>query len=138
MQLLLKVQKQEDTLVTLTLVALIPQIVDAVDIPVIAAGGIARRSWIGCCLYTWSSCVQMGTIFLASNECPLLTLMLSRPCAAMIRNCYWTYRRSSCSLYLRNEMTDHYIELEQKVQTVKSLRKLLSVKAVYEGDITVQ
>ncbi len=51
--------------------ALIPQIVDPL-IPVIAAGGIADGR--GLCCRFWSfgaQGVQMGTIFLASEECPL-------------------------------------------------------------------
>jgi len=49
-------------------VALLPQVVDAVDVPVIAAGGIADGRGITACLALGASAVQMGTAFLACPE----------------------------------------------------------------------
>jgi nitronate monooxygenase len=53
------------------LFALIPQIVDAVDIPVIAAGGIMDGRGIVAALALGAAGVQMGTAFLTVNECPV-------------------------------------------------------------------
>jgi nitronate monooxygenase len=49
-------------------VALVPQIVDAVDVPVIAAGGIADRRGVAAAFALGASGVQVGTAFLATAE----------------------------------------------------------------------
>ena len=55
----------------LSLFSLLPQIVDAVFIPVIAAGGIADGRGINAAMALGASGVQLGTRFLASDECPI-------------------------------------------------------------------
>lgn len=51
--------------------ALVPQVVDAVAIPVVAAGGIADSRGISAALELGASCVQMGTAFLTCLETPI-------------------------------------------------------------------
>lgn len=53
------------------LMALVPQVVDAVRIPVIAAGGIMDGRGIAAALSLGASGVQMGTAFLTTTECPV-------------------------------------------------------------------
>lgn len=53
----------------LTTMALVPQVVDAVNIPVIAAGGIADGRGVASALMLGACGVQMGTVFLTANEC---------------------------------------------------------------------
>ena len=53
---------------SLTTMTLIPQVVDAVDIPVIAAGGIGDGRGVAAAFMLGASGVQMGTRFLASEE----------------------------------------------------------------------
>ncbi len=50
---------------------MVRQVVDAVDIPVIAAGGIADGRGLLAALALGAVGVQMGTVFLASDECPI-------------------------------------------------------------------
>lgn len=53
---------------SLTTMTLVPQVVDAVNIPVIAAGGIGDGRGVAAALMLGASGVQMGTRFLASEE----------------------------------------------------------------------
>ena len=53
----------------LTTMVLVPQVVDAVNIPVIAAGGIADGRGMAASFMLGAEGVQMGTVFLASEEC---------------------------------------------------------------------
>lgn len=50
---------------------MVRQVVDAVDIPVIAAGGIADGRGLLAALALGAVGIQMGTVFLASDECPI-------------------------------------------------------------------
>lgn len=54
---------------SITTMNLIPQVVDAVTIPVIAAGGIADARGAAAALALGAEGVQMGTVFICSNEC---------------------------------------------------------------------
>lgn len=54
-----------------TTLALVPQVADAVSIPVIAAGGIADARGIIASFALGAKGVQAGTLFLASDECPI-------------------------------------------------------------------
>ena len=53
----------------ITTMALVPQIVDAVDVPVIAAGGIADSRGVAAAFALGAQAVQMGTRFVVSREC---------------------------------------------------------------------
>lgn len=54
-----------------TTMCLVPQVVDAVSIPVIAAGGIADGRGIAASLMLGAEGVQLGTRFLAADECQI-------------------------------------------------------------------
>lgn len=54
-----------------TTMSLLPQMVEAVSIPIIAAGGIASGKQLDACLMMGASGIQIGTILLASLECPI-------------------------------------------------------------------
>ncbi len=54
-----------------TTMCLVPQVVDAVSIPVIAAGGIADGRGLAAAMMLGAEGVQMGTVFLASEECQI-------------------------------------------------------------------
>ena len=55
----------------LTTMALVPQVCDAVDIPVIAAGGIADGRQMAAAFALGACGVQLGTCLLVSEECPI-------------------------------------------------------------------
>ena len=55
----------------LTTMVLVPQVCDAVDIPVIAAGGIADGRGVAAALMLGAVGIQVGTRFLVANECTI-------------------------------------------------------------------
>lgn len=55
----------------LTTIVLVPQICDATDLPVIAAGGIADGRGVAAAFMLGAQGVQMGTRFLSANECTI-------------------------------------------------------------------
>ena len=118
--------------------ALIPQIVDSVDIPVIAAGGVADGRGLAAAFVLGAQGVQMGTIFLASEECPIAAAYKDAIVTANDTATAVTGRITGAPVRcIRNEKTDHYIELENKGTNRDELEEItigsLS-KAVYEGD----
>ena len=118
--------------------ALIPQIVDSVDIPVIAAGGVADGRGLAAAFVLGAQGVQMGTVFLASEECPISAGYKDAIVTANDTATAVTGRIAGAPVRcIRNEMTDHYIELENKGTNRDELEEItigsLS-KAVYEGD----
>lgn len=54
-----------------TTMCLVPQVVDALEIPVIAAGGIADGRGVAASFMLGAEGVQLGTVFLASDECQI-------------------------------------------------------------------
>ena len=54
---------------SITTMCLVPQVVDAVSIPVLAAGGIADGRGLAAAMMLGAEGIQMGTVFLASDEC---------------------------------------------------------------------
>ena len=54
---------------SITSMCLVPQVVDAVSIPVLAAGGIADGRGLAAAMMLGAEGIQMGTVFLASDEC---------------------------------------------------------------------
>lgn len=61
-----------------TTMALVPQVVDAVEIPVIAAGGIADGRGVAAALMLGAEGVQMGTRFVATTECRCIRIIRRR------------------------------------------------------------
>ena len=66
----------------ITTMALIPQVVDAVKIPVVAAGGIGDGRGIAACFMLGASGVQVGTRFLVATECNIHQIYKNKIIAA--------------------------------------------------------
>ena len=71
MRLWRKAVKQAVTLGDITTMCLIPQIADAVSIPVVAAGGVADGRGMAAVLMLGAEGVQVGTRFLVAKECTI-------------------------------------------------------------------
>lgn len=117
---------------------LVPQVVDTVDVPVIAAGGIADQRQVKAAFALGASGVQIGTCLLVSEECPIHENYKQALLKAKGTDAVVTGRIGGTPVrVLKNQMTRNYIQAEKKGATVEELEKftLGSLrKAVYDGD----
>lgn len=124
----------------LTTMALIPQVVDAIDIPVVAAGGIADGRGMAAALLLGAEGVQCGTIFLATNECAISDQYKEQILKATDISTVVTGRPSGHPVRaLKTPIARKCLELE-KVGTTQSLEELEAAtagslrKAVQDGN----
>ena len=122
-----------------TTMTLVPQVVDAVDIPVIAAGGIADGRGIAAALMLGAKGVQMGTRFVVTKECQVHQNYKERIIKAKDIDTRVTGRSTGHPVRtLRNGMTKRYLEMESKGASLEELEYLTLGalrKAVVDGDI---
>lgn len=121
-----------------TTMTLVPQVVDAVSIPVIAAGGIADGRGFAAAMMLGAEAVQMGTRFCVSNECVIHENYKNRILKAKDIDSEVTGRSHGHPVRgLRNKMTREYLKLESAGASFEELEKLTLGglrKAVVEGD----
>ena len=121
-----------------TTMTLVPQVVDAVSIPVIAAGGIADGRGFAAAMMLGAEAVQMGTRFCVSNECVIHENYKERILKAKDIDSEVTGRTHGHPVRgLRNRMTREYLKLENAGASFEELEKLTLGglrKAVVEGD----
>ena len=123
-----------------TTMTLVPQVVDAVSIPVIAAGGIGDGRGIAAAFMLGAEAVQMGTRFLVAKECTVHQNYKDRVLKAKDIDSTVTGRTHGHPVRcLRNQMTREYVKLENEGKSFEELEYLTLGtlrKAVQEGDIT--
>ena len=123
----------------MTTMALVPQVVDAVQIPVIAAGGIADGRGIAAAFMLGAKAVQMGTRFIATQEAQVHESYKNQVLRAKDIDTRVTGRSTGHPVRaLRNEMTKRYLELEQEGASFEELEQLTLGglrRAVVEGDV---
>ena len=122
----------------LTTMALVPQVADAVDIPVIAAGGIADGRQLLAAYALGAIGAQVGTCLLVSEECPIHENYKKAVLKAKDRDTVVTGRSVDAPVrILRNQMSREYLarekagadRMELEHYTLGSLRR-----AVFDGD----
>ena len=121
-----------------TTMALVPQVADAVEIPVIAAGGIADGRGLAAAFMLGAEGVQLGTRFVASTESIVHRnykekILKAKDIDSVITGASTGHPVRS----LRNQMTREYLELEREHADFMELEKLTLGslrKAVIEGD----
>ena len=122
-----------------TTMTLVPQVCDAVNIPVIAAGGIADGRGIAAALMLGAEGVQMGTRFVVTKECHIHPAYKERILKAKDIDTKVTGRSTGHPVRaLRNDMTKRYLELEQAGASLEELEYLTLGalrRAVTEGDV---
>ncbi|MDI3546484.1 MAG: enoyl-[acyl-carrier protein] reductase [Halanaerobiales bacterium] len=123
----------------LTTMALIPQIVDTVEIPVIAAGGIADGRGLVAALALGAKGVQLGTRFVCSKECTAHPNYKEAIIKARDRDAVVTGRSTGHPVRnLKNSLTRQMDNLERKGASREEIEELGAGKlrlAVQEGDI---
>ena len=122
----------------MTTMALVPQVVDAVNLPVIAAGGIADGRQMAAALALGACGVQVGTCLLVSEECPIHPNYKAALLKARDSDTIVTGRIGGTPVrVLKNRMSREYVrqekagadKMELEKFTLGSLRR-----AVFEGD----
>ncbi len=123
-----------------TTMTLVPQIVDAVSIPVIAAGGIGDGRGIAAAFMLGAEAVQIGTRFVVAKESIVHDNYKQRIIKAKDIDSAVTGRSHGHPVRsLRNQMTRDYARLEQEGKSFEELEYMTLGtlrKAVQEGDIT--
>lgn len=123
----------------LTTMALVPQVVDAVEIPVIAAGGIGDGRGMAAAFMLGAEAVQVGTRFLVSKECTIHQNYKEKVLGAKDIDSQVTGRSVNRPVrQIRNQMTREYIQKEKEGANADEL-ELLTLgalrKAVVDGDV---
>lgn len=124
---------------SLTTMALVPQVADAVEIPVIAAGGIADGRGFAAAFMLGAEAVQIGTRFVAASESIVhenYKAMLIK--AKDIDSAVTGMTTGHPVRSIRNKMTKEYLRLEKEGADFMELEKLTLgslKKAVVEGDV---
>ena len=123
-----------------TTMTLVPQVADAVSIPVIAAGGVGDGRGIAAAFMLGAEAVQIGTRFVVSNESIVHENYKQRIIKAKDIDSTVTGRSHGHPVRgLRNQMTREYLKLAEEGKSFEELEYMTLGtlrKAVQEGDIT--
>ena len=121
-----------------TTMTLVPQVVDAVNIPVIAAGGIADGRGFAAAFMLGAKAVQMGTVFICAEETNVHQNYKDFVMKAKDIDSKVTGRSTGHPVrILRNQMVTEYLKLESEGATLDELEQLTLGalrKAVVDGD----
>jgi len=123
----------------LTTMALVPQVVSAVKIPVIAAGGIADGRGFVAALALGAQGIQMGTRFIASEECKVHENYKRAILKAKDRDTVVTGASTGHPVrVIYNKLAREFLELEKKGVPIEELEKFGTGRlrsAVINGDV---
>ena len=123
----------------MTTMALVPQVIDAVDVPVIAAGGIADGRQVAAAFALGACGIQVGTCLLASVECPIHDNYKQAILKAKDSDTTVTGRSIGGPVrVLKNKMAREYLALEKRGATLEELEHITLGglrRAVFDGDM---
>ena len=122
----------------MTTMALVPLMADALDIPVVAAGGTGCGRQLAAAFALGACGVQIGTAFLAAEECPIHENYKNAVLKARDNDTVVTGRIAGTPVrILKNRMAREYVQKEKQGATVEELEMytLGSLRrAVFDGD----
>ncbi len=123
----------------MTTMALVPQVVDAVGVPVVAAGGIADGRQLAAAFALGACGVQLGTCLLASVECPIHENYKNAVVKAKANDTVVTGRTTGAPVrVLKNKMSQSYLRMEKDSPPLEELERLTLGslrRAVFDGDL---
>ncbi|WP_368489194.1 enoyl-[acyl-carrier-protein] reductase FabK [Clostridium sp. BJN0013] len=123
----------------LTTMALVPQVVDAINIPVIAAGGIGDGRGAAAAFMLGADGIQLGTRFLVAKECTVPQAYKNKVLQSKDIDTQVTGRATGHPVrVLRNKLTRKFQLLEKQgasLEEYEELGKGALAKAVVEGDV---
>jgi enoyl-[acyl-carrier protein] reductase II len=122
----------------MTTMTLLPQVVEAVDVPVIAAGGIASGKQLAAALLLGACGVQIGTCLLVADECPIHENYKKALLKAKDNSTTVTGRSQGAPVrIIKNEMAREYLKLESEGADREQLERITLGglrRAVVDGD----
>ena len=123
----------------MTTMALVPQVADAVDLPVVAAGGVADGRQLTAAFALGACGVQLGTCLLTSLECPIHDNYKQALLKAKDSDTMVTGRTTGAPVrVLKNKMAREYVRMEKRDVPLMELEKLTLGslrRAVFDGDV---
>lgn len=123
----------------LTTMVLVPQVVDAVEVPVIAAGGIADGRGAAAAFMLGAQAVQIGTRFLTAYECTVHPNYKKKVLDAKDIDTVVTGRKTGHPVrILKNKLSRQFLELDAACAPIEEYEKLgvgALAKAVAQGDM---
>ena len=123
----------------LTTMALVPQVREMTDLPVIAAGGIADGRQLAAAFALGACGVQLGTCLLASTECPIHDNYKQAVVKAGANDTTVTGRTGGAPVrVLKNKMAREYLRMEKQNLPLEEMEKLTLGslrRAVFDGDL---
>jgi enoyl-[acyl-carrier protein] reductase II len=122
----------------ITTLCLIPQLVDAVKIPVIAAGGIADGRQIAAVFCLGADAVQIGTLFAATVESSAHKNYKRKIVEAKDNDTILSFRKVALMRMLKNEFAIKAVQAEinglSKEEMVSFLDHKREMKGIFEGN----
>lgn len=123
----------------LTTMALVPQVVDSVSVPVIAAGGIGDGRGVAASFMLGAEGIQVGTRFLVARECTIHQNYKNKVLSAKDIDTEVTGRATGHPVrILRNKLSRNFLKLEKEGASADELEKLgigALKRAVVDGDV---
>jgi len=119
----------------LSTLVLVPQVVDAVEIPVVAAGGIADARGFIAAMALGAGGVQMGTRFFASHQCPAHGNAKEAIVKASDTGTIVTCRKLGPRRTLKNEVTARLAEMESAGASAHEIETFLGTGRAWHGEV---
>jgi len=123
----------------ITTLCLVPQVAAALNIPVIAAGGIATGGQIAACMALGAEGVQIGTRFAATTEASSSEAFKNKIVEAKDNDTYLIMKKLNPVRLYKNKFASDVINAERSGASADELKELLGrkreMKGIFEGDL---